>query len=120
VNIDHAKPELTVPVRTGIASSTAAASENGVSLFQSIPRSGFGEPVSESFQPLTSLYQTADIPFEPTVTRRRKNCPVRAMTVEGIRAATQVRRAVRLCACPVAYRTHRIAKRKSNDNVRRG
>ena len=36
----HPKPVSSVPARTGMASSTAAASENGVSLFHATERIG--------------------------------------------------------------------------------
>jgi hypothetical protein len=40
VNMDHPKPVFSVPARTGMVSSTAAASENGVSLFHATVRIG--------------------------------------------------------------------------------
>ena len=38
--MDHSKPIFSVPARTGIVSSTAAASENGVSLFHATVKIG--------------------------------------------------------------------------------
>ena len=48
----HPKPVFSVPVRTGMVSSTAAASENGVSLFHAMVRIGADQstvlPVSDA------------------------------------------------------------------------
>ena len=72
-----AKPVFSVPVSTGIASSAAAASENGVSLFRVKVRS----------RQLTAGVDSKDTamigytPCEPTVSRRWEDSLIRASRV---------------------------------------
>ncbi len=51
--MDHPKPVFSVPARTGMASSAAAASENGVSLFHATVRIGTGQSTVLLIIPLT-------------------------------------------------------------------
>jgi hypothetical protein len=109
----HSNPVSFVPVKTGIASSTAPASENGVSLIPS--------RYQHQWRP---SYQSANTPTEPTIARRRNECVVRAVPVVVIRATTQAGRAVPLCARRVAYGTrrasHGVSQSKRSDGIEQG
>ena len=88
----HAKPVFPVPARTGMASSTEAASENGVSLFHAVVK---------IYADLR--FQPTDIPLERTISWCWNEYLVRANRIEGIRATAQAPGTVCLGACRVTY-----------------
>ena len=88
----HPKPVFSVLVRTGMAWSTEAASENGVSLFHAKIRIG----ADQSTVLLVSDAKAIDAPLEPTISWRWNECLVGAITVRVIRTTTHARSAVSL------------------------
>jgi hypothetical protein len=90
VNTVKLKPVSSVPVSTGIASSTAAASENGVSLFR-VKIHNCQHIATDAFK-----VKLGDTPCEPTVARRREEGLIRAIRVGIVRATAKAGRAVRL------------------------
>ena len=89
VNTVKLKPVFSVPVSTGIASSTAAARENGVSLFGAKIRSR-QDIAKDAFK------VKLDTPSEPTVARRREESVVQAICVRIVCATAKAGRAIRL------------------------
>ena len=73
--MDQAKPVLFVPVSTGMASSTAAVSENGVSLYHGTVR------ISTNWRaiPPLSRMQGPDVPMKSTISRCNKNGLIRTV-----------------------------------------
>jgi hypothetical protein len=110
VYIVNAKLVLSVPVRTGIASRTAAPNEIGVSLCHATDN-GYQSTTAR----LDSSAKAVNAPQEPTISRGWKDRLVRAITIKVIRATTQAGGAVRLCARCVAYSAcHAVTGQRSN------
>ena len=89
MNTVKSKPVFSVPVSTGIASSTAVARENGVSLFSVRIRSRQDIAI-DAFK-----VKLGDIPCEPTVARRLEESLVQAICVRVVRATAKACRAIR-------------------------